>query len=649
MNIKSPFAYTVSHLLGAHLCGLAGMSLFRLIEYFALRDMSLGDGTSPLQAFLRGLWFDNVVGCYILVAPLVIVLTAACAGNYHRYWRRGVAVWMTVFYTLVFAVSAANIPYFRYFFKNINSSIFEWFGYTGTTAGMVTGERSYLIYILLFVVAAVAFARLQWCLARRSDRAVSAARRILPRRKPLAVVVEAVAAMLLAGLCIFGIRGRVGYNPIKISQAYYCNDPFLNQLGIAPAFNLLTSALDDRRKENTELHLLPPHEAIAYAREHLAVTGDVDSMHVLRRHVTATRSRQNSNVVMVLMESMSASLLQTFGQKAPLTPVLDSLCRTSLTFTRCYSAGIHTNHGLTASLYSFPAMMKRNLMKGTVTPRRSGIPTVLKEHGYRNLFFMTHEAQYDNMNAFLRTNGYDEVYAQEDYPAAEVVNSFGVPDAFLFSYALNAINRTAASGKPFFATLLTVSNHPPYVIPADCHTRSTDDEQRIVEYADRAIGNFLAAARREPWYDNTIFVFVADHGKIVGQPDCELPQSYNHVPLIIFGPGVEPSMRDGLAMQVDIMPTLLALLGLSYDYDGFGIDLLSDSRDMVFYSADDQLVARDSVSCYINYPSTGRELRYDALPDGTLRESADTARFSRLRRFVFSMIQTAEYEYRRNR
>ncbi|MGN1263369.1 MAG: LTA synthase family protein [Prevotella sp.] len=648
MKIRTPFIHTVIHLLGAHLCGLAGMSLFRIVEYFTLRDMASGDGTSAVQAFLRGLWFDNVVGCYILVAPLVIVLAAACAGNYHRYWRRGTAVWMSVFYTLVFAVSAANIPYFRYFFKNINSSIFEWFGYTGTTAGMVTGERSYLIFILLFLVMAAAFACLQWWLARRSDRAVAAARKVSPRRKPLMVACETLSALLLVGLCIFGIRGRVGYNPIKVSQAYYCNDPFLNQLGIAPAFNLLTSVLDDMRKENAELHLLPPHEAIAYARGQLAVTGANDSVHVLRRHIAATRDLRKCNVVMVLMESMSASLLQTFGQKAPLTPVLDSLCRHSLTFTRCYSAGIHTNHGLTASLYSFPAMMKRNLMKGTVTPRRSGIPTVLKAQGYRNLFFMTHEAQYDNMNAFLRTNGYDEVYAQEDYPAEAVVNSFGVSDSFLFTYALQAINRTAASGKPFFATLLTVSNHPPYVIPADCPTHSTDDEQRIVEYADKAIGDFLASARREPWYDNTLFVFVADHGKIVGQPDCELPQSYNHIPLIIFGPGVEPSVQDGLAMQVDIMPTLLGLLGVSYDYDGFGIDLLSGRRDMVFYSADDQLVARDSVSCYINYPSSGRELCYDALPDGSLRESADTARFSRLRRFVFSMIQTAEYEYRRN-
>lgn len=110
-----------------------------------------------------------------------------------------------------------------------------------------------------------------------------------------------------------------------------------------------------------------------------------------------------------MMESMSAKFMKHFGQSETLTPFLDSLYTRSISFRNFYSAGIHTNHGLYATLYSFPAMMKRNLMKGSVIPRYSGLPTVLKENGYYNLFFMTHEGQYDNMNAFFRTNGYDEV------------------------------------------------------------------------------------------------------------------------------------------------------------------------------------------------------------------------------------------------
>lgn len=648
MRNSGRFRHTVAFVLSIHISGLIALSLLRVVQYTALRDMRAGDGSPVLPAFVRGVWFDNVVGCYILAVPLVVVLAAACAGCYHRLWRRAAALWAGIFYTLAFAVSAANIPYFRYFFKTINSGIFEWFGYTGTTAGMVAGERSYTLYILLFVVLAVLFAWLLLRLCRRADRAIGrAAGGSGGGRTARQIAAQAAASAVLAGLCVFGIRGRTGYNPIKISQAYYCTDPFLNQLGISPAFNLLTSALDDMRKENAELYLMPAAEAVDYARRSLNIEGRADSAHVLRRHVDNGTAPRHHNVVIVLMESMSAALMQTFGQQQRLTPVLDSLYGTSLAFTRCYSAGIHTNHGLTAALYSFPALMKRNLMKGTVTPRRNGIPTVLKQYGYRNMFFMTHEAQYDNMNAFLRTNGYDEVYAQEDYPAKEVVNSFGVSDGYLFRYAIGAIGNAAATGKPFMATLLTVSNHPPYVIPKDFRTTSADDEQRIVEYADRCIGRFLADARRQTWYDNTVFVLLADHGKIVGQPDAELPQSYNHIPMLIFGPGIEPRIYDAPAQQTDLMPTLLAALGMSYEYDGFGINLLAGRRDMVFYSADDQIVARDTARCYIHHPATGRDVYYDALPDGRLRESTDTAGFGALRRYAFSMIQTAEFVYRR--
>ena len=271
-----------------------------------------------------------------------------------------------------------------------------------------------------------------------------------------------------------------------MSQAYYCQDAFLNQLGINPAFNLLTSSLDNMRKENRRLNLMSDREALAYVQQRLGVdSAKADPLYPLRRQVSDSLPMQRRNVVIILMESMSGALLHTLGNPEQLTPTLDSLAGRSLFFSRFYSAGIHTNIGMTAALYSMPAILSRNLMKGTVTPHRTGLPTILKEKGYTNLFFMTHEAQYDNMNAFFRTNGYDEIYSQENYPSSAVVNSFGVPDDFLFSYALPVLNRHAATGKPFMATLLTISNHPPYIIPDDQTWRTSDPETQIVEYADR--------------------------------------------------------------------------------------------------------------------------------------------------------------------
>ncbi len=638
------FVRSVLWLASIQVMALLVFSLFRLVEFTALHAQITHPDVSALGAFVRGVWFDNVIACYIMVLPLVVVLVSAMFGWSHRWLRRGVTVYFAVFYAIAFMPSAANTPYFAYFFKNINSSIFGWFGYTATTAGMLVQEKSWWFYIALYLLVTVAFV---WALLRVERVYARSLENAPVDCSPKFYVFGSVVSVLLVALCVFGIRGRRGYNPIKISEAYYSDDSFLNQLGINPAFNLLTSVLDDMKPENKELRLMPSADAVAYTRQWLGITGKTDSGDVLRRFVVNDTARnkplEKPNVVVILMESMSGSLLQEFGQCQPLTPTLDSLYQCSLAFTNFYSAGIHTNHGMTATLYSFPALMFRNLMKGTVTPHREGLPTVLKGLGYENMFFMTHEAQYDNMKAFFATNGYDDIYSQENYPKSEVVNSFGVSDHFEFDYALGKIKDKAKRRKPFLATILTISNHPPYIVPTWFKPRTKDDETRIVEYADWCVGDFLRKAAKEPWFKNTIFVIQADHGKMVGQSDAELPVSYNHIPLIIFGKGIKPMKYDGLGMQVDVMPTLLGLMGVNYSYDGFGVDLLKRKRDMVFYSADNQVVARDSAHCFVYNPRMGKAFCYDALPGWKLKETRNSAAFSPLRRYVFSMEQTAQF------
>lgn len=645
-NSMKRFLESILWLIKVHVSALAVFFIYRLVEFIALHGLVTKAAASVLPAFLRGVWFDNVVACYIMIVPLTVVLVSAMFGYYRKWLRRSVTVWFAVLYAVAFIPSAANTPYFAYFFKNINSSIFGWFGYAATTAGMLVEEKSYWLYIILYFILTAAFI-VSLITPPRLPKDGGYELKKKQFGKPSRLVACGLITIVLMLLCLFGIRGRRGYNPIKISEAYYCDDAFLNQLGINPAFNLLTSAMDDMRKENKEMSLMPYPEAVSHARAWYGITGKVDSMNVMRRFIVNDSQRKEPatkpNVVIILMESMSANLMKEFGQRLPLTPTLDSLYQHSLAFTNFYSAGIHTNHGITATLYSFPALMSRNLMKGTVTPHRRGIPTVLKTLGYENMFFMTHEAQYDNMKAFLSTNGYDDIYSQEDYPADSVVNSFGVSDHFEFNYALDKINAKAKSGKPFMATILTISNHPPYVVPSWFKPRTQNKETQIVEYADWAIGSFLRKASKEPWFENTIFILQADHGKMIGQSDAELPVSYNHIPLIIFGKGIKPHKYTGLGMQVDVMPTLLGIMGANYLYDGFGVNLLKRHRDMVFYSADNQVVARDMSHCYIYEPNTGKNFCYNALPGWKLRERKPSPIFNRLRKYVFSMEQTAQF------
>lgn len=577
------FGLSLLYLLTIHIGALLFFFLFRFILFVSTGHQFSGNiqNNIALQAiaFIKGVWFDNVIACYVLLLPLVVLWVAGICNYTAKWLYRSTAAYFITLYSLAFIISAANIPYFSYFFKTINSSIYNWFGYGATTAGMIFGETSFYFPIFLGLVSILisgwgitASSAYFYRLSIKVPNTVSSIQRI-------SVFITGVACI---GLCLFGIRGRMGYNPIKVSQAYYCEDPFLNQLGVNPVFNLLTSTLDDNRKENRYLHLMPEQEAIEEVQQLLGRKGITQISPIAREIKQSADTTTFRNVVLIFMESMSANLMESFGSNKSLTPFLDSLYHQSLSFSHFYSSGIHTNHGMYSTLYSFPAIMKRNAMKGSVIPVYSGLPTILKDNGYQNLFFMTHESQYDNMNAFFRTNGFDEIYAQENYPAEKVVNSFGVQDDFLYQYALPILNKKATSGRPFFTVLLSISNHPPYIIPDYFKPHSDKPEDQIVEYADWSIKQFITEAEKQPWFDNTIFVLLGDHGKLVDSPESEIPQSYNHIPLMIYGKGIQPEIRAQFGGQIDVAPTLLGLLNIGYIQNNFGINLLKEQRPCIF-------------------------------------------------------------------
>lgn len=639
------FINALTCLLGIHLAGLLLTTLLRVVLFVVghsfLDAASAGNAALQLRAFLNGIWFDNVVGCYILALPLVVLLVCAICDRYSRWALRAAVVWMQLLWCIVLLASTANIPYFLYFFKNINASIWNWAEYGATTLGMLLGEPSYYPPLIAFVLLTVGFV---WLTNRLFRHFVGKADVAASRYK---FQWKAVALNLVCiGLCVLGIRGRLGYNPIKISAAYFCEDAFLNQLGVSPTFNLLRTSLDLMRPENRRLQLMDEDEAVELLKQGnwgnwddgIAASADASTDSSL-----VAAPMKGKNVVLIFMESMSTDLTGVYDNGRHLTPFLDSLYTNSLHFSRCYSTGFHTNQGLFATLYSYPAILDRNMMKGTDIPKYEGLPTLLQKQGYRTMFFMSHEAQYDNMQAFFLTNGYSQIYSQADYPADKVVNSFGVQDDFLFDYAIRTIGQAQTEHQPFFATILSISNHPKYVIPEYFTPRSDAIEDQAVEYADWSLRQFFAAASREPWYANTVFVLVGDHGKLMGDAENEMPQSCNHVPLIIFTPGMTPCEYGGWTEQMDIAPTLLALMGQDFT-SPFGQNVLKLRRPFAFYCMDDVMGVRSNDRLLIYRPSTQQEIKYtgaDGVGDMKMTDATDSV-FAAMKRYLFVNLQAAD-------
>lgn len=637
------FFRSIRTLLAIHVAALVVMSLLRVLTLvvvpYAFPESVTG--MEIAKALLIGVWFDNVVACYI-TGPLILLVVVLTWLDYrHRIMNRLTVEYVSVMFFLSFFVGIVNIPYFCYYFENINASVYQWFAYLPTTVGMLVTEKTYWAYIVLIVVLFF----LWRSVVRRMDFQFHTVKGISwKQRLPLFC-----AGLLLLMACVFGIRGRMGYNPIKISQAYFCQDPFLNQIGISPMFNMIVTTMDLTRKENRKLELMNREEAFAEVRKALGIAevSASDSAQSLARQVAGSASvHSGKNVVIILMESMSSDLLGKGD-----TPFLDSLCQNSLYYTHAYSSGNHTNHGVYSTLYSRPAVMFRNMLKCSIVPHIDGLPRRFQDKGYTTLFHMTHESQYDNMNAFLRTNGFDVIRSQEDYPKEEVVNSFGVPDDFLLQNSLSVLTQLHKDGKRFFSVMLTVSNHPPYVVPEKFASAGIPVERQIVRYADWSLRHFLEAARKTAWYANTIFVLLADHGKLLKDKECELPQSFNHIPLLFFGENLPATKKTDYALQMDVAPTLLGMMGWSYRQNDFGVDLNRQQREYAFYTGDKYLAVRDSARLYLYRPSDSSEYRYKVAGAGNPEKKSGSADlvsathdtyFQQMKKYLFSMIQATE-------
>jgi phosphoglycerol transferase MdoB-like AlkP superfamily enzyme len=303
-----------------------------------------------------------------------------------------------------------------------------------------------------------------------------------------------------------------------------------------------------------------------------------DGLFDIRRTITPDVSEEKRlNIMLVMIESLSAEYLGIFGDKDGLTPNLDELAHQSLLFKRFYATGNRTTRGLEAVTLSIPPTPGRSIVKRLdhATGMWS-LGEVLRTKGYRTSFIYGGRGYFDNMNSFFSGNGY-EVIDQSSTPSDEVgfVNAWGMSDEDLYTQTIKAADSAYQQGSPFFLHVMTTSNHRPYSYPENrIDIPSGSNREGAVKYTDWAIGDFLSRAREKPWFKDTVFVFVADH-TAGSAGKTALPLERYHIPLLVYSPAhVSPGKVNKIASQIDLGPTLLAMLNMEYVSNFFGKNIL---------------------------------------------------------------------------
>lgn len=566
------------------LCFLSISSLTRLALLVAAGS---GVPVAPgpwLYTFGVGLGYDLLAFVYF-AWPLVLLLWLLPAGwLLRRRGRLAVGALCLLLLCVLLFVAVAEWTFWDEFQARFNFIAVDYLVYTTEVIGNI--RQSYPVGWILAAVAAVALggfiatARLRRV---RHDSAGFAARSV--------VVAGWLAASVLATWLASGeMKDR--------SSNAYVNELAGN--GIYQFFAAYRSAsLDYARYYRT----VPIDEAWAQVRAQVA-TPDAAFFGPtgIARRIHNPAPEQRMNVVLISVESLSADFSGSYGRKDSLTPHLDALTPRSLLLADLWATGTRTVRGLEALSLSVPPTPGESIVRREHNEGLATLGEVFRGKGYHVQFLYGGYGAFDDMNRFFGHNGYD-VHDRTEIADKDIhhENVWGVADEDLYRMAMQHFDADFTAGKPFFAHLMTTSNHRPYTFPAGRGPWPQGRRESAVAYTDWAIGDFLRRASRKPWFRNTLFVITADHcASSAGI--AALPAFRYRIPLWFYAPGgqVAPGRVERQVSQIDIAPTVLGLLGMDYDSRFYGVDLfqLPPGHERAFigtyqllgYLRDDRLV-----------------------------------------------------------
>ncbi|NQU05352.1 MAG: sulfatase-like hydrolase/transferase [Calditrichaeota bacterium] len=584
--------------------------LLRGIILLRYRHLSIDIPSAVLiKSFLIGFRFDLAITGYILAPAVIIGMLPRIGLAASKLTRRIIVIYLIIMAAVAFMMTIIDLEFYGAFNTRLNHIPLDYMDDYGTILKMAWEMSSTLLWVILWAIITFGFGYSLHRITLFSFRRVK-------RKSPLH---QMIIYPLVLGLLFLGIRGRVSYrSPLRWGMAYFSNYHFANQLALNSCFTFIRDTLDSgiREKERKESALIPPDEAWVEVRRLLGIElKDLLPGQTIARqespklHPPPLTGRELKggaheprplNVVLIIMESFSAKLIGSCGGE-DLSPDFDLLVNDGLLFPRFYCSGGHTRNALFTIITGLPSLLGRQ----SYTKRSesqlpfAGLPMLLKERGYVNYSYVTHDPIFDNKRGFFISNCFDNVVGLYDYTSETELSSWGVSDEVLYGKALEDMD---GYEEPFLVMLEGSSNHPPFRIPDQPYPRADpshpDAEMfNAFSYADWAMGRFMESAVSRDWGRRTLFVIFGDTGENY-KPTLELDLSWFNTPLLLYCPDIiEPGISDHIGGQKDITATVMDVLGGEWVNNTLGRSLLDAD-----YSGHALFVERESYGFIIeNY------------------------------------------------
>lgn len=513
-----------------------------------------------------GLWFDAVTAIFLLLAIafffMVIPsrLLARFPGKRVEFTAR-----FLFCYALLFDAVAEHL-FWSEFSTRFNFIAVDYLIYTQEVIGNIA--ESYPLFWLLLAIAACA-AIVSWVSLR-----IHMPHEIRPTFRKRA---GAFAILLLASGAVYSLSNT--------GQATIPDNAEASELAANGIYNLF-AAFWNNEISYTRFYATRPDELVHNNARHLLWEQESDFVtpegNDLTRAIRPHGSERRKNVVLVVMESMSADYMGAFGNKDGLTPNLDRLAKEGLLFSNLYATGTRTVRGLEAVTLSIPPTPGQSIIRRPNNSDLFSLGFIFQDRGYDTNFIYGGYGYFDNMNTFFSGNGFSILDRSSMTPdEIQFANVWGICDEDMFARSVREADRSFAEKKPFMHLIMTTSNHRPYTYP-EGRIDIAPHSGRLggVKYADYSVGKLIETAKTKPWFKDTVFVFVADHTAGAGGKAELDPRKY-HIPLIFYAPGfIKPGRYEKIASQIDTAPVLLGLINFSYYTKFFGENLLNDADEI---------------------------------------------------------------------
>lgn len=511
----------------------------------------------PLAILRGGLRIDlNQIamwaGIPLLLAPWLGDVPAAIRIN---------GLWLQLVWLLFVLLEASTPQFIQEYDSRPNRLYLEYLKYPKEVFTMLWKGYKPVLFGATVLLVLAAWLGHVWFSAARPDALPAWPWRIL---LTLAIGV----AILLA------IRGTLGHRPINPSSVAWCGDPLLNTLPLNSIYSVLYAfyAIKNERSAADVYGDLPEATLQSTIREQAGITAGPPELPTLHHQAASRTSKPPLNLVLIMEESLGAQYVGNLGG-AGLTPCLDELSAAGWNFTRAYATGTRSVRGLEAVTAGFPPTLSDAALRlNDAQSRFFTIAQLLRRHGYRSRFIYGGEAHFDNMKSFFLGNGFDELYDLPSFESPAFVGTWGASDEDMFRKLHTLLSQN--DGQPTLHLAFSVTNHTPWEYPAGRIPVQGDPAtvENSVRYADWSIGQFFAQARSSAYWDNTVFLIVADHDARVWGAQ-RIPLRHFHIPALILGGGVEPRRDERIISQIDLPTTLLSLIGISDAHPMIGHDL----------------------------------------------------------------------------